>query len=170
MFCFGLGLQLGAGLVVFVVAVAGGIVQAVLPGVVAASVLAVVAVVVLLREAGLVRLPVPENARLVPETVRLRGRVRGPLQFGFEMGTGMRTYSPSALPHLVLLAVLLVMPLPGALAAGAGFAAARWLMPVISNAHSADGSWGRIWMAHHRAIALATALGTVAALAAGVGA
>lgn len=52
----------------------------------------------------------------------------------------MRTYSPSALPHLVLAAVVLVVPLPVAFAVAAGFAAGRWTMPVASDAWSDDGA------------------------------
>ena len=89
---------------------------------------------------------VPENARLVPEEVQHRAHW-GALQFGFEMGTGMRTYSPSALPHLALAAVVLVVPLPLAPAVAAGFAVGRFAMPVLSNAWSDDGAWTEIWAA-----------------------
>jgi hypothetical protein len=130
--------------VTFVGAVVGALPQAVVPGPVRAVVFAVAAVVVLGHELGLWWFPVPENARLVPEDVQHRGQW-GALQFGFEMGTGMRTYSPSALPHLALAAVVLVVPLPGALAVAAGFAAGRWVMPVLSNAWSDDGGWTELW-------------------------
>jgi hypothetical protein len=130
--------------VAFVAAVLGALPQALLPGPARAAVFAVAAAVVLGRELGIWRLPVPENARLVPEDVQHRGQW-GALQFGFEMGTGMRTYSPSALPHLVLAAVVLVVPLPAAFAVAAGFAAGRWTMPVLSNAWSDDGGWTELW-------------------------
>jgi hypothetical protein len=61
------------------------------------------------------------------------------------MGTGMRTYSPSALPHLVLAAVLLVVPLPAAFALAAGFALGRLVMPLLAGAWSDDGSWTLVW-------------------------
>ena len=98
------------------------------------------------RELGLWRFAVPENARLVPEEVQHRAHW-GALQFGFEMGTGMRTYSPSALPHLALAAVVLVVPLPVAPAVAAGFAVGRFAMPVLSNAWSDDGAWTEVWAA-----------------------
>ena len=125
-------------------AVIGALPQALVPGPVRATVFATAAAVVLGRELRIWRVPVPENARLVPEDVQHRAHW-GALQFGFEMGTGMRTYSPSALPHLVLAAVVLVVPLPAALAVAAGFAAARWVMPVVSNAWSDDGGWTELW-------------------------
>jgi hypothetical protein len=130
--------------VAFVAAVVGALPQALVPMPVRAALLAAAALVVLGRELGLWRFRVPENARLVPEDVQHRAEW-GALQFGFEMGTGMRTYSPSALPHLVLAAVVLVVPLPVALAVAAGFAGGRLAMPVLSNAWSDDGSWTSVW-------------------------
>ena len=165
---FGLGLQSGALLVVFVGAVVGGLIQALLPLPVRLLLFAALAGAVVLREAGLIRLPVPENKRLVPEDVQHRGKVVGPIQFGFEMGTNMRTYSPSALPHLVLLGVLLVVPFTGALAAGAGFAVARWLMPMASIGYGADGGWEDGWRTYRRQLAVATAVATVTAVATGI--
>lgn len=151
-----------------VTAILGGVVQALLPFAVRLAVFAPLVAAVLLREAGLLRLPVPENKRLVPEAVQHRGRVVGPIQFGFEMGTGMRTYSPSALPHLVLLGVLLVIPFTGALAAGAGFALARLVMPAVSIGYGADGGWEDQWRRYRRLLAVAIALATATALATGV--
>jgi hypothetical protein len=165
---FGLGLQFGALLVVLVAGVVGGLVQALLPLTVRLVVFGLLVLAVLLREAGLVVLPVPENKRLVPENVQHRGRVVGPIQFGFEMGTGMRTYSPSALPHLVLLGVLLVLPFSGALAAGIGFAAARWIMPAASIGYGGEGGWEDEWLANRRLLAMVTALATATALATGI--
>ncbi|MDX3104766.1 hypothetical protein [Nonomuraea angiospora] len=165
---FGLGLWLGATSVAVVAAALGGVVQSLLPPAVRLVPLGLVALAVLLREAGVITLPVPENKRLVPEHVLHRGRVFGGVQFGFEMGTGMRTYSPSALPHLVLLAVLLAVPFSGALAAAAGFAAARWIMAAASIAHSDDGSWSALWSDNRRLLAVATAVAAIASLAAGL--
>ncbi len=133
-------------LVAFVAAVLGALPQALVPLPVRQGLLGAAAVAVLAREVGLWRFRVPENARLVPEDVQRLGEW-GALQFGFEMGTGMRTYSPSALPHLALLAVVLVVPFPAAFAVAAGFAAGRLAMPVLSNSWSDDGSWSQVWVA-----------------------
>jgi hypothetical protein len=141
---FGAGLLLGAVLVAFVAAVLGALPQALVPAPVRWVLFAIAAVAVLAREVGLVSFRVPENARLVPEDVQ-HLREWGALQFGFEMGTGMRTYSPSALPHLVLVAVALVVPFPAAFAVAVGFAAGRLAMPLESNAWSDDGSWSQVW-------------------------
>jgi hypothetical protein len=141
---FGTGLLLGAVLVVFVAGAVGALPQVLAPAPVRYALFTLVAVPVLLREVGLVRFPVPQNARLVPEEVQHLRRW-GALQFGFEMGTGMRTYSPSGLPHVVLAAVLLVVPLPAAFGLAAGFALGRLAMPLLSNTWSDDGSWTAVW-------------------------
>jgi hypothetical protein len=149
--------------VAFVAGAVGALPQALLPAPVRYALFALVAAPVLLREVGLVRFGVPQNARLVPEDVQHLRRW-GALQFGFEMGTGMRTYSPSALPHLVLAAVLLVVPLPAAFALAAGFALGRLAMPVLSNAWSDDGSWTQVWAGAERVVRPLLALTCVGAL------
>ena len=93
------------------------------------AVVVVVAVILLLREIGVVTFPIPQNARLVPQFVT-RVPFWGALQFGAEMGTGMRTYSPTGLPHIVAVAVLLLASWPEAALAGAGFAVGRAVMVV----------------------------------------
>ncbi|WP_433368795.1 hypothetical protein [Streptosporangium sp. CA-115845] len=168
MFYFGLGLLLGASTVAFVAGVFGGVVQALVPAPVRLGALALLAAVVFARETGLASFRVPENRRLVPEHVLHKGRVIGGVQFGFEMGTGMRTYSPSAQPHLVLAAMVLALPFGGALAAGVGFALARWVMAAASMAHSDDGSWTAAWKRNQRRLAVATAVTTIGSLVAGL--
>jgi hypothetical protein len=91
------------------------------------AVVVVVAVVLLLREIGVFTFPIPQNARLVPQFVT-RVPFWGALQFGAEMGTGMRTYSPTGLPHIVAVAVLLLASWPHAVLAGVGFALGRAVM------------------------------------------
>ena len=138
-------------LVAFTAAVLGALPQAVVPSPARAVLFALVALAVLLRECGLLRFAVPQNARLVPEDVQ-HLREWGALQFGFEMGTGMRTYSPSALPHLALVAIVLVVPFPAAFALAAGFAAGRLAMPLMSNAWSDDGAWTTLWARSERVV------------------
>lgn len=143
--------------------VLGALPQALLPAPVRWALFALVALPVLGREAGLLRFRVPENARLVPEDVQ-HLRHWGALQFGFEMGTGMRTYSPSALPHLALVAVVLVVPFGPALALAAGFAAGRLLMPVLANAWSDDGAWTAVWSRAEPVVRPVLALAAVGSL------
>jgi hypothetical protein len=150
-----------------VAAVAGALPQLLVPAPVRAVGFGLLALPVLLRECGLLRFRVPENRRLVPEDVQHLRRW-GALQFGFEMGTGMRTYSPSALPHLALAAVVLVVPLPAAFALAAGFAAGRLAMPLLSNAWSDDGAWTGVWARSQRLVRPLLALTCVGALVAGM--
>lgn len=80
--------------------------------------------------AGWVRLP--EARRQIPAEVFGGSLARGAYRFGFELATGVRTYSPSAAPYVLLLTVLLLRPSLGvALAAGVGFGTGR-AVPLIT--------------------------------------
>jgi hypothetical protein len=59
------------------------------------------------REFGLVRLPLPQNARQIPQDVLQRNLLRGSMQFGFELGTGVRTYVSASAPYVAAIALLL---------------------------------------------------------------
>jgi hypothetical protein len=48
------------------------------------------------------RLTLPESRRLIPSSVLGGSVVRGAAQFGFELGTGVRTYVPSAIPYILV--------------------------------------------------------------------
>jgi hypothetical protein len=109
----------------------GGIVTAVVPAGPRALAVAALGALVLLREASGRPWRRLQNRRLVPPEIIPRGQVEGPLQFGFEMGTGMRTFSPSALPHLLLAVVVLTGGLAEGLVAGLGFALGRSLVPWV---------------------------------------
>jgi hypothetical protein len=123
------GLFLGAIPTALGIMVIGSLVRAPVPQIGRQAVVVVVAVILLLREIGVFTLPIPQNARLVPQFVT-RVPFWGALQFGAEMGTGMRTYSPTGLPHIVAVAVLLLASWPEAVLAGAGFALGRAVMLV----------------------------------------
>lgn len=67
----------------------------------------------------------PSAHRLVPPWVPTRG-LGGVFQFGFEIGTGLRTHSPTHLPHVVAAwALLHEATIVAGLAAGLGFGLAR---------------------------------------------
>ena len=70
------------------------------------------AAVVLLSWYGLLdgKIRLPENRRQIPAEVFGQGFVRGAYRFGFELGTGLRTYLPSPAPYLLLLVILLGRP------------------------------------------------------------
>lgn len=68
----------------------------------------------------------PEARRQIPSQVFTNGIYRGAYQFGFEMGTGVRTYVPSIAPYFLLLSVWLAHPtLATALLVGFGFGLGR---------------------------------------------
>ena len=86
-------------------------------------------------------LRVPQNARQVPEKVQLRGPRYGALQFGFEMGTGLRTFMTSVLPHAVGLCGLMFLPTSYALIAGLGFGVGRSVVPLARAIPGNEPDW-----------------------------
>lgn len=121
------GLVVGAIPAAFALVVVGSLLRGPVPVVLRFVVASVIVAALLLRELGIARFPVPQNARLVPQFVT-RVPFWGAVQFGAEMGTGMRTFSPTGLPHVIAVAVLLFASWPEAILAGAGFAGGRALM------------------------------------------
>lgn len=93
----------------------------------------VIAAVGAARELGLVTIPLPQNARQIPqEVLQLRLR-QGSLQFGFELGTGVRTYVSASTPYVLALGLLLSHQdlLPTVLA-GTAFGAGRALSAALT--------------------------------------
>lgn len=87
------------------------------------------------------RLPLPQNARQIPqEVLQFKPRL-GPLQFGFELGTGVRTYISSTAPIVLAVAVLLSHPSPwSAATAGLGFGLGRAATAAV-NLWSRSAGW-----------------------------
>ncbi|MEU4778770.1 hypothetical protein [Micromonospora sp. NPDC023633] len=101
-----------------------------------------VAVLGLLREVGLVSIRLPQNARQVPQDVLQRSLRRGALQFGFEMGTGVRTYVSASAPYVLAVALLLGgQRLHVAMLAGIGFGVGRALTPLARRAAGTGDRW-----------------------------
>ncbi|MDP4506848.1 hypothetical protein [Nonomuraea turcica] len=152
----------------------GSVIRLVLPSAAWALGLAVFALAVSAREFGVLRFWLPENKRLVPEHVTRHGPFFGPLQFGFEMGTGMRTYVPSGLPHLLALCVVLLASPWAALGAGLGFAAGRSLMTLANLRYDGEHGWDLKWLSGEKVIkaillaAMVVPLAVVLAHASGV--
>lgn len=79
--------------------------------------------------AGRVRLP--EARRQIPAEVFGGSLTRGAFRFGFELGTGVRTYVPAVAPYILALAMLLLRPTLGvALLIALGFGIGR-AVPVM---------------------------------------
>lgn len=116
-----------------------------------------------LRDLGIVKFPLPEARRLVPQSVFQKGRMLGTFQFGVEMGTGLRTYVSSTVPYLVVLTLVLTHPAyVMAVAAGIGFGLGRAAMLV-----SRTLSWDREpW--DERLAALSTRLALTASVTSAV--
>ncbi|MFC6087817.1 hypothetical protein [Saccharothrix lopnurensis] len=140
---FRAGLLLGGALSAAVLLVVGSLLRVPLPWWARWALVALALLAVLLRELRVLRFTLPENRRLVPESVFRLGRLLGPLQFGLEMGTGARTYLPSGLPYAAAVAVLLTASTSGALAAGVGFGLGRALMTTAALRHPGD--WHALW-------------------------
>lgn len=78
------------------------------------------------------RIPLPENRRQIPVEVFNGGLARGALRFGFELGTGARTYVPTPAPYILLLVLLLAwLPLGLAVLVALGFGFGRALPLMI---------------------------------------
>lgn len=159
-----LGLCLGGVLVAALLTAVGALIGVALP-----TDIRLWAAVALLSVLGVVELAgladrLPQNRRLVPQTILAADTLSGPVQFGFEMGTGVRTYSVSALPLGVVVMALLSSPnIVEGLVMGLGFAAGRSL---VHPARRADPErWDRRVFAARRPLAfiLAAAFGLVAA-------
>lgn len=120
----------------------------------------------LLRDLGVVRIRLPQNARQVPQEVMRHDLRRGALQFGFELGTGVRTYVSASAPYVVALAVVLggQSLWVGALA-GVGFGAGRALTPLVRLASGAVEDWDAGLRARLRAVAVLGCAAAAAALA-----
>lgn len=104
--------------------------------------IAAVALLGLLRETGVVTIPLPQNARQVPQDVLRRSPRRGALRFGFELGTGVRTYLSATAPYVLAVAVFLGgQRLEVAALAGVGFGAGRAATPLIRRASGAVEDW-----------------------------
>jgi hypothetical protein len=106
-----------------------------------------------LRDAGVVRFPLPQNTRQVPQDVLRRDVVRGALRFGFELGTGVRTYVSSTVPYVLAASLLLSTPGFGAaVLAGAGFGLGRATTPLARFASGTGQSWDAALHARLRVI------------------
>lgn len=168
---FSLGLLCGAlAMAAGLVTVGAVSVQAVLPRYALEIVIGALVPMCLLQESGVLRLRLPQNARQVPQTIVARGADLGALQFGFEMGTGVRTYVTSSLPHVLALSLLLLGGPVEAMAAGLGFGSGRSLMMLSSRLDSEEERWNSRFERHGRSIRLCLAVVGLAAFLGATGA
>jgi hypothetical protein len=69
--------------------------------------LAALLIVAFLREFHVLNIAFPQNARQIPQEVFAKGPLLGPFQFGFELGTGVRTFMSASLPYVLAAALWL---------------------------------------------------------------
>jgi hypothetical protein len=151
-YAFMLGLILGGVAAAAALLIFGSLLRLPLPSTAWSALVAVLMVMVALREFDVATFWLPENKRLVPEHVDRYGRFFGPLQFGLEMGTGMRTYLPTGLPHVLAISVALLASPMLALTAGMGFGIGRASMTQANLQFSDDNSWDIAWLNSYRTI------------------
>jgi hypothetical protein len=112
-----------------------------------------VAVLGLLRELDLAPIRLPQNARQVPQDVLQRSLRRGALQFGFELGTGVRTYVSASAPYVLAVALLLGgQHLHVAMLAGVGFGVGRAFTPLARRAAGTSDRWDADLRVRHQMI------------------
>lgn len=129
---FTFGLLLGGTLSAAVIWLLSGL-SAPLPPWARTSAILTVAALGTARELGLLHLPLPQNARQIPPEVLQSHLRRGTLQFGFELGTGVRTYVSATAPYVLALALLLAhVGLPLTLLTGTAFALGRALSAALT--------------------------------------
>ncbi|HEX2295835.1 MAG TPA: hypothetical protein VHN37_11050 [Actinomycetota bacterium] len=135
---FSFALVLGGATTASVLAVASGFASAAAE-VVRHSLLVCLSILFSIREIGLLSFKLPQRAKLIPQSVFARPFPANVVQFGWELGTGVRTYISSTTPYLVGAILLLGKPdIAALLAAGVGFGVGRAASP-ISRFASGDG-------------------------------
>ncbi len=108
--------------------------------------LATLVLLALMFDMNLLPWRLPQNARQVPSSIIARTDGSGALQFGFEMGTALRTFVPTQLPYVAAAAALLVSPWWATTLMGAGFGGGRVIM-VRSTVSAGSAEW---WSARFR--------------------
>ncbi|MGH3788290.1 MAG: hypothetical protein ACRDRG_17485 [Pseudonocardiaceae bacterium] len=139
----------------------GSLLRPVIPAGVPAALIVAVALFVLAGECGLHHIALPHRRAQVPSTVIAAGGDPGALQFGFEMGCGVRTHMPSNLPYLPLMMVLLVASWAAAVAVGFGFGLGR-AATALGRHHSRDSTWWDAqWQRHEPLLRIILVLAAV---------
>ena len=142
--------MIGGAVTGLLLVIVGSLLRPLLPWWIRLIAVAVLAVVVVGNDLRLFHVRLPQNGRQVPPSVIFEGGRLGALQFGFEMGTGLRTFMSSSLPHLAALTVALFAPWPYALLTGAAFGAGRAVMPLVRMASGDGEAWDERFAASQR--------------------
>jgi hypothetical protein len=129
---FSAALVLGAAATTAILWLVGGVMSWIIPALPALIALGTFGAVAVARDAKVIRLDLPENRRLIPREVFDRRPWKAATWFGFELGTGVRTYRPSTSPYVLGLLLVLFggswsVVIPALLAAGFGLGRA-WMI------------------------------------------
>lgn len=109
------------------------------------------------RDLNLISVNLPEARRQVPRSIFQKPIMEAAIQFGFEMGTGARTYLTSSTPYVAAVAVFLFAPSYAAAAiTGVGFGAGRAGMPLARWASGLGQLWDENLTHYWKPIALGT--------------
>lgn len=127
---FGLGTLCGALCTLFALWLLSGLSAPVDVRIRVAALLAI-GVLAVARDRGWVQITLPQAARQIPREVLQRGPLRGAFQFGFELGTCVRTFMTGSAPYVVAGAILLLRPDPVLVAVAACGVAAGRTLPVV---------------------------------------
>jgi hypothetical protein len=159
---FVIGLVAGGAVAGWIVAIAAGFVPALATPVTRALLLTAL-VLAVSRDLGVISLGLPQNGRQVTPRVAARDPLLGALQFGFEMGTGMRTFITASAPYVLVVGALLAASTLDAVIAGIGFGFGRAIMAGSSLAAGAD-TWLAAMRRRQRAFTVLCCLATGAAI------
>lgn len=125
------------------------------------GVVALLGIEAILRDAGAVRLRLPEAQRQIPREVFSPRITLGMIRFGFELGTGARTYLIASGPYLIFALLVLVgsdawriMPF-----AGLGFGLGRAIAPLVHSLERAPGSWTALMQRNGKSLVVASTTG-----------
>lgn len=155
---FSVGLILGGLTTALAGWVIGGLATP-LPPLAGAITVSTIAVAVVMRDFRVVNFSLPENRRQVPQEVFLKGPLSSALQFGYEMGTGVRTRVSASAPYVALAGLLLLSPnAPAVITLGASFGAGRALMPWLRYFSNDRRAWDQLLQDQSRSLARMTTL------------
>lgn len=118
-------------------------------------------------------LSLPANRRQIPPEVIVGRRLAGAFQFGFEVGTGVRTQLPTGAPHVLALYVLLGAPtlrdvLALAVAFGFGRGVQQLATATVENRDSFQEGWQQTVSAMMKIAPAATVVGVAVAMLRGL--
>ncbi len=130
----------------------------------------VAAAVAVLRDVGVVRLRLPQNSWQIPQHVLQHGRLTGPLGFGFQLGTGVRTYVSSTAPYVLAVGLLAGgLGVTTAVLAGAGFGLGRAATPALRRWSPDPASWDELLRARSRPLVVGSGVAVAVVLVISIG-